>query len=105
MQQFSVYKNNNTNTRKEYPYLLNIQSDLLDELKTVVVIPFIKQSTFKQKPIKYLMPIFTIEGKECVLLTPQISGIPKNQLGTVVEDLGHFRSEIIGAIDFVISGI
>lgn len=105
MQQFSVYKNKNTNTRKEYPYLLNIQSDLLDELKTVVVIPFIKQSTFKQKPIKYLMPIFTIEGKECVLLTPQIAGIPRNQLGTVVENLAHFRSEIIGAIDFMISGI
>ena len=105
MQQFSVYKNRNTNTRREYPYLLNIQSDLLDDLKTVVVIPFIKQSTFKQKPIKNLMPIFTIEGKECVLLTPQIAGIPKSRLGTVVEDLGHFRSEIIGAIDFVISGI
>jgi len=105
MQQFSVYKNKNTNTRKEYPYLLNIQSDFLDELKTVVVIPLIKQTTFKQTPIKYLMPVFTIEGKECVLLTPQIAGIPKNQLGSLVEDLAHFRSEIISAIDFVISGI
>ncbi len=105
MQQFSVYKNKNASTKKEYPYLLNIQSDLLDELKTVVVIPFIKRSTFKQTPVKYLMPVFTIENKECILLTPQIAGIPKSQLGTLVEDLSHFRSEIIGAMDFVISGI
>lgn len=105
MEQFCVYKNKNTATKKEYPYLLSIQTHLLDELKTVVVIPLIRKSSFKQKPIKNLMPEFQIEGKDCVLLTPQLAGIPKSQLGLQVEDLNHFRSEIINAVDFIISGI
>lgn len=105
MSQFNVYRNKNAATRKQYPYLLNVQNNLFDDLKTVVVIPFIRKKASTQNPIKYLMPVFTIEDSECILLTPQMAGVPKSQLGTIVEDLSQFRSEIIGSIDFIISGI
>ena len=39
MAQFKVYENPNDATRQTYPYLLDIQSNLLDELRTTVVIP------------------------------------------------------------------
>jgi toxin CcdB len=36
MGQFYAYKNANPATRDHYPYLLDIQSDLLNELQTTV---------------------------------------------------------------------
>ena len=39
MSQFFAYKNSNPETQKRYPYLLDIQSNLLSELRTTIVIP------------------------------------------------------------------
>jgi toxin CcdB len=37
--QFDVYRNPDASTRSRFPYLLDIQSDLLDSLSTRVVVP------------------------------------------------------------------
>ena len=39
MAQFSAYANSNPATRESYPYLLDIQSNLLRDLRTTIVIP------------------------------------------------------------------
>lgn len=39
MPQFSVYKNKNAATKARVPYLLDVQSNLLSELETRVVVP------------------------------------------------------------------
>ena len=39
MAQFDVYRNANPATRTRVPYLLDLQSDLLDPLGTRVVVP------------------------------------------------------------------
>ena len=39
MAPFIAYENSNQTTKKVYPYLLDIQSNLLDELHTTIVIP------------------------------------------------------------------
>jgi len=41
MAQFDVYLNPNPDTRKPIPYLLDVQTDLLDTLATRVVVPLI----------------------------------------------------------------
>lgn len=45
MAQFTAYANSNPVTQKQYPYLLDIQSDLLSELKTTIVIPLSPHQT------------------------------------------------------------
>ena len=42
MTQFTVYRNKNPRSRATFPYLLDVQSDLLDGLQTRVVIPLTK---------------------------------------------------------------
>jgi toxin CcdB len=44
MAQLCVYKNPNPRTRAQYPYLLDIQNDLLSELRTTIVIPLMPSS-------------------------------------------------------------
>ena len=39
------------------------------------------------------------------MLTPQMAGIPKSELGASVTQLDRYRYEIIAAIDFLVTGI
>jgi len=63
MPQFSVYKNKNPATRPRVPYLLDIQSNLLSEHETRVVVPLYVAATTKGKALTVLTPIFEIDGK------------------------------------------
>ena len=66
MARFDVYENPNPETNKEIPYLLDVQSDLLDSLSTRVVVPLVDGAS-AGKPIKYLTPEF--EVNETLVLT------------------------------------
>ena len=105
MPQFTVYRNTSSANKDAIPYLLNVQSDLLEDLETRVVIPLYPASVLKGKSLRTLTPIFEIEGKEYVMLTPQLAGISKKLLGSVVAGLSEKRSEIIAALDLLIMGI
>lgn len=105
MAQFIAYQNSNRATKKTYPYLLDIQSNLLDDLRTTVVIPLSPQKLFGNGAISKLSPILEIEGDSYIALTQQIAGIERKSLGKEAYDLSQYRSEIIAALDFIISGI
>ena len=100
MVQFSVYKNENAKSNKEYPYLLNVQNDILSSLDTCMIVPL----SVTMKPIKHLNPVFEIEGKSLVMSTTQMAGIDRTMLNKEVSNLEAFRREIIDAIDFMIVG-
>jgi len=46
MAQFDVYPNPSKTSKAHYPYLVDIQSSLLSELATRIVIPLGKRSAF-----------------------------------------------------------
>ncbi len=50
MPQFSVYKNKNPKTRSTYPYLLDVQTDLLSGLGAGVVAPLVKRTASAKRP-------------------------------------------------------
>lgn len=105
MSQFIAYENPNKATKKTYPYLLDIQSNLLDDLRTAVVIPLCPANLAGKAAIAKLCPVLQIDEKEFVALTQQIAGIDRKLLGKKAFDLSQYRSEIIAAMDFIIFGI
>lgn len=100
MAQFDIHRNNNLETTNAFPYLLDIQSDILSGLDTRVVVPLSENI----KAIMHLNPIFEINHKPYVLLTQELAGVHKSALGEKCGSLKDKRSEIIAAIDFMISG-
>jgi toxin CcdB len=82
-----------------------VQSELASELGTRVVIPLSPHSARKGAPISTLMPVFEIEGRKYVMLTPQLAGVPRQRLGARVADLGPHRDAIIAALDLLFTGI
>jgi toxin CcdB len=105
MPQFSVYKNKNPKTRSTYPYLIDVQSELLSDLGTRVVVPLVKRSASNKKPIKDLMPVVSVDGQEFIMMVPLLAGIAKGELGTVVGSAAQHRGEVVAALDFLITGI
>lgn len=105
MAQFRVHENPNPRTRDTYPYLLDIQNDLLSDLSTTVVIPLTPRALAGRAAINKLCPEVQVQGETFIVLTPQIAGVDRKSLGAEVDDLSGYRSDIIAALDFIISGI
>jgi len=105
MSQYHIYENLNPNSKHSYPYLIDVQTTLLTDLETRIVIPVALKSKFGKGVIKNLNPIITINKKEYVIITQQMSGIPSKQLGSSICDCLALRQEILSAIDFLITGI
>lgn len=105
MAQFDVYRNPSKKSRQAYPYLVDVQNALLDDLATRLVVPLTpkqaKQSLYMQK----LTPELEVDGETYLFLTQQLSSVPQDILNNPVGTLKHERELLINAIDFAIAGI
>ena len=104
MAQFAVYRNKSPRSKSTYPFLVDVQSDLLDELQTRVVIPLSKTSALAKRPLSNLTPALKFDGETYVLMTPQLAGVAKTDLGAPIASLGEQRPAIVAAIDFLLMG-
>ena len=105
MAQFDVYRNSNPESRSRIPYLLDVQSDLLDPLATRVLVPLCRPRVLQGMAAERLNPVFEVEGKKVVMLAPELAGVPVAAVGERVCSLAAERSAIIAALDMVFTGI
>lgn len=105
MPQFDVFRNDNPHSKGIYPYLVDVQADLLNGLQTRVVIPATRMPALTRDPIERLTPPISIEGEQFVLLTPQLAGVPRSNLGAFVTNISEYRDDIISALDMLFTGI
>jgi toxin CcdB len=102
--QFSVYRNKNARTKATFPLLVDVQSDLLEPLNTRVVIPMTKAPALARKPVSHLTPGVSFNGDRYVLMTPQLAGVGRAELGPHAGTLMAERQIILAAIDFLLTG-
>ncbi len=103
--QFDVHPNPNRGSATVYPFVLDIQSNLLSGLPTRLVIPL--QAT-QGDPIEIparLCPSFTVKGQRVSLVGYQAAPISRRLLKKPVASLASQAHEIIAAMDAVISGV
>lgn len=103
MAQFDVFENPNEETNQAIPYLLDVQSDLLDALSTRVVVTLLAASIVG-KAIKHLNPEFLIRDTAVFMSTAELAGVPVRSMGKKVSSLKDQRHEIIAALDFLFTG-
>lgn len=104
MAQLDVFKNKNARTRSTFPFLVDVQSDLLEPLGTRVVVPLTRAAALAKKPVSHLTPTVMFDGEPYVLITPQLAGIARSELGPRAGTLANEREQILGAIDFLLTG-
>ena len=70
-----------------------------------VVVPLIKHSAMLKKPIRNLMPTIEVDGQAFVMAVPQLAAIAASELGSTIATVADKRTEIVAALDFLITGI
>jgi|SRR4029077_9582978 toxin CcdB len=104
MPQFAVYTNRNVQCADFFPLLVDVQSELLRDLETRVVIPLARAASFSGFPLRYVMPTVELEGKAYVLMTPQLTGLSRVALGPSRGTLAAHAREISTATDILFRG-
>ncbi|MFN3231647.1 MAG: CcdB family protein [Alphaproteobacteria bacterium] len=100
--QFDLIRNTTGYRENAVPYFVIVQSDLVYDIQTKVVIPLHRPSTYK--PANRLNPIFDIDGESLTLMTQEIVGLEPGMVGPIIGTVEAHHDAIIAAIDFLISG-
>ncbi len=104
MARFDVYANPGRHAGTT-PYLLDVQSEFLQDLETRMVIPLRRLDHFPQVALSNrLTPVFTIGGEACLLETPKMGAIPQRVLKSPVTSLAQSQDQVTAALDFVFQG-
>lgn len=104
MARFDVYMNPGSQAAIT-PYLIDVQSNLLDDLDSRMVIPLRSLVHFPKVELPTrLTPVFVIEGQDVLLETPKMGAVPQRILKVPVTSLAGERARITAALDFLFQG-
>lgn len=98
MARFHVYR-----LKQDNVLVIDLQSDLLGDLKTRVMAPLYDQKEFNWS-FPRLTPMFVIEGKTYVMATQRMAAVNVKEVGEQVADLSAQADAILNALDFLFQG-
>jgi toxin CcdB len=104
MAQFDVYPNPSQSAGAGIPYVVVVQSDLLDALATRLTIPLATETFSGQIPDK-LSPRITLQGQRLRALAHYAAPLPKRVLRQPVGNVSAQSAVLIAAMDVVLSGV
>ena len=103
--QYDVYDNPSPRMRDRYPYVVDIQSDLLSSLATRMVAPLAVTALAAHDLPRQLCPVIQVKGSHLMLVAFEAAPLDRRLLKTKVASVKHRASDIVGAMDAVISGV
>jgi toxin CcdB len=96
MAQYDVYRYGNG-------FLIDVQSDLLDQMNTRVVVPLLPTEEATPR-ITRLNPLFKLDGADYVFMPQHMAAITVRELGSPNGNMSARHDEIRGALDMVFIG-
>ena len=84
-------------------FLLDVQTDLIDELKTRVVVPLLPVAS-SPPAVGRLNPVFEVFGRKVVMATPLLAAVPAAELGEARANLARNHDTIVSALDMLFQG-
>jgi toxin CcdB len=94
MAQFDVYRNPVTSSDDGFPYVLVIQSDLLEHLNLRIVVPLVRADVV-DPPLPRLNPRFRVADESVVMATTLIGGLPAE--ASAIRSATSLTSELISS--------
>lgn len=104
MAQFEVYLHPVPRLRDTQPYVVEVQSDLLQGLSTAVLVPLLRPGPGASITSR-LNPSFDVAGEQLTLSPPELLSISRQRLGAPIAKLTAHRDDIMAALDRLFTGI
>lgn len=104
MAQYDVFPNPSASARNGIPYVVVIQSDLLDALSTRLTVP-LASVAFAGKVPTALCPTITVKGERLHALAHYAAPLPSKALSHPVDNVAAHASALVAAMDVVLSGV
>lgn len=104
MAQYDVFANPSASSAAGIPYVVVIQSDLLDALATRLALPLARLDFAGKVPAK-LCPVVTVKGQRLNALAHYASPLPARLLRQPVDNVAEQAGVLVAALDVVLSGV
>lgn len=104
MAQYDVYANPSRSAAEGIPYVVVVQSDLLDGLATRLTMPLAVLDGAAKVPTA-LCPVVVVQGQRLHALAHFAAPLPAKVLTRPVDNLASQASALVSALDAVLSGI
>ena len=104
MTQFAVYRNKNVRNRALFPFLIDVQPEVFQDLETRLVIPLSNFYALRDFPLAYLTPDVVLDGERYRLMTPQLAGVARADLGPHMCSVAGYERAISRAMEFLLRG-
>lgn len=104
MAQWDVFVNPSVRSREDIPYLVDLQSNLLDALPSRLVAPLARTRLTPEGVPRALCPVFNIDGASVVLLPHEAGPIEARLLKRRTASLLTQAHEVVAALDALVSG-
>lgn len=105
MAQFDVYRNPSPRQREAMPFMVEVQSNLLSGLPTRMTMPLAVPGLLPSAVPINLCPLIDWEGQRLHLLAHLATPFLTRDLGKSLGSVSERASEIVAALDAVVSGI
>lgn len=105
MPQFDVYVNPYPAMRASTPFLVDVQSDLIDALPTRLVMPLSRVGATQMPLPRNLCPVVQVEGEPLALMPHLAAPVAKRLLRQPVLSIAHRAHEVSAALGAVMSGV
>ena len=105
MARFDVYRNEGAQGGKRFPYLLAVQTGLLENLSTTVVVPLGKPGIINGRAAQPLTPLLDVNGESLLMYTPELAAVHAGGLRKRIGNLESQCAAILRALDFLFHGI
>jgi toxin CcdB len=104
MAQYDVFTNPSSSAVDGIPYVVVIQSDLLDALATRLTMPLAMLDVATKVPAA-LCPVIVVKGQRLHALAHYAAPLPAKLLRRPVHNVAAQASALVSAMDAVLSGI
>jgi len=105
MAQFDVFENPSVQQRAAMPFMVVIQSDFLDGLPTRLTMPLAVAGLVPKHIPLNLCPLVEFDGQRLHVLGHMAATFRTRDLRKPLGSLTAYASDIVAAIDAVISGV
>jgi toxin CcdB len=103
--QYDVYPNPSPRMRDSYPFVVDVQSDLLKALATRMVVPLAVTSLPPPSLPRRLCPVLVVQGLNLMMVPFEAAPLDKRHLKSKVASVREHAHDIVAAMDAVMSGV